>query len=198
MSEPPQIQTILTSKNVSDEHAKQILSKFLVEQRKYFEDAETDGAPNSNIADEDQFDMDDGDNIGTYAELEARVSGIIRSLSGIKRPKVTVATIVEKETPPTPESQIESDSDSIQSPEPKNMKSGDVAIKEESFPNEESPSDIAKSDKKAKKKAAKEARKEAKREAKKVEKEAKKAKKKAEKEAKKLAKKDKKQRKADD
>jgi len=178
MLEPPQVQSILSSRSISDKEANQIVSKFLVEQKKYFEDVETDVVPTNNTSEEDYFDMDDDDNLGTFEEVESRLGGIVRSLSGIKKPIAPTAT-PEKSIPATNAEDNEAEdneSDGKQSPEAEKAESTPTPIKnEEIILALSTPSEITKADKKSVKKAEKEAKKSVKKEAKKAEKEAKKS-----------------------
>ena len=125
----------------------------------------------------DYFDIEDDENVGTFEEIETRLQGIVRSLSGIKKPVITnIPSLLQNDT-----TTAENDTDIITSP-----------IKEESkTPNDVTPSEISKSELKEKKKVEKEARRSAKKaekEAKRAEKEARRAEKKAKKTAKKAAK----------
>jgi histone H1/5 len=201
MIEAPRVQSIISSKSISEKEAKRILSKFLVEQKKYFEDVVTDVAPSTEGSEEDYFDMDDDDDGGTFEETESRLEGIVRSLSGIKKPVITNTPVpLQNNAPSTANADDNEDeevADSIQIPEQEVelAEPTPVSIKEESnISNEASPAEITKSDKKVQKKAEKEAKKSAK----KAGKEAKKAEKKAAKSAKKEAKKDKRKRKSGD
>jgi hypothetical protein len=177
MIEAPKVQSILSSQIISEKEANDILSKFLVEQKRHVEDAATDANPSNDETQEDYFDIEDDENVGTFEEIETRLQGIVRSLSGIKKPVITnIPSHLQNET-----TTAENDKDIITSP-----------IKEESkTSNDATPSEISKSDSKEKKKIEKEARRSAKKaekEAKRAEKEARRAEKKAKKTAKKAAK----------
>ncbi len=198
--EPPQVQAIISSRNISDEGAKKLLSKFLMQQKSFFDDDDKPGVDGEDVMNSDDIivDMGEEDGQGTLEEIHARLEGISRSLSGIKNP-TSPASVVER----TPAALVTSSGDDKSDAEEEPLKFKSEIIDEDtrhSVP--QTPATIEKMDKKSAKKAekeskklAKKAEKEAKKSAKKAEKEAKKSAKKAAKEAKKSAKKVKKEKK---
>ena len=80
MTEAPQIQTILSSCNVSGREAESLISKFLLTQKKYLSSVDVDEVAPSN-SDEEYFDMEDNNAGGTFEEIQSRLEGIVRSLS---------------------------------------------------------------------------------------------------------------------
>jgi len=171
MIEAPQVQSVLSSNNISEKDASRLISKFLVEQKKYIEHNETDVAPANNTSEEDYFDMEDDDNCGTFEEVESRLAGIVRSLSGIKKP--VEQTLAPATSPETPE--VADEDQDMESTADEKAKINQTPVKTEDIALEQA---TPVTDKKLKKKLEKEAKKSSK-----------KAKKKAEKEAKKSAKK---------
>ncbi len=214
MSDGPKVQSILSSRKISHKEAQRLLTKFLAEQKKYNEDSATDLDPSNGASGEDFFDMEDDENSGTFEEIQARLEGILRSLSGVKKPVITsIPETLQNEAVDdagVEEEENTSSSDQNSGEEPVGpIISTPIKQDSDEAAAEEKSSEISKSDKKAKKraekeerksakKAEKEAAKEAKRAKKEAEKEQKKAKKKAAKEAKKAAKKEKRKRSADD
>jgi len=167
MIEAPQVQSVLSSKNISEKDANQLISKFLVEQKKYMENNETDVAPaNGTSEEEDYFDMEDDDCGGTFEEVESRLAGIVRSLSGIKKPIVSLTP-----APAIKTAESEEDED-MESPAEEMVQEKETPVKVENRSIEEL---TPVTDKKLKKKLEKEAKKSAKKVQKKAEKEAKKS-----------------------
>jgi|AntRauTorckE5430_2_1112549.scaffolds.fasta_scaffold10965_2 hypothetical protein len=170
MIEAPQVQYILSSNHISEKDASRLISKFLVEQKKYNEHNEIDIAPANNTSEEEYFDMEDDDNCGTFEEVESRLAGIVRSLSGVKKTvEPTVAPAI------TPAKHGITEEDQSVAPTEEQVETDVIPIKTEEAAIEET---TPITDRKSKKKLEKEAKKSTK-----------KAKKKAEKEAKKSAKK---------
>eukprot|EP00979_Chaetoceros_neogracilis_P014085 scaffold4425_cov281-Chaetoceros_neogracile.AAC.6 len=170
MIEAPQVQYVLSSNHISEKGASRLISKFLVEQKKYNENNEIDNAPANNTSEEEYFDMEDDDNCGTFEEVESRLAGIVRSLSGVKKTvEPTVAPAI------TPAKHGITEEDQSVAPTEEQVETDVIPIKTEEAAIEET---TPITDMKSKKKLEKEAKKSTK-----------KAKKKAEKEAKKSAKK---------
>ena len=206
MIEAPQVQSILNSKYISEKDAKVIISKFLAEQKKYLEDAavettnvipsgdddadgDADGDGDATVGEENAYDMmDDDDNVVGFEEVQSRLGGILRSLSGIKKEQpveynITAASVavspvddqaVDSITPLAAASAAASEAsiaDSVVSAESEsNVPMNDV---DASTPQKKVDKTQRKAEKEAKK-SVKKAEKEAKKSAKKAKKEAKK------------------------
>lgn len=86
MTEPPQVQSIISSFDISSGEAKAFISQFLASQKNYFSSSLEVEVP-SNGDDEEYFDLDDNNNGGTFEEIQSRLETIVRSLTGIKQIK---------------------------------------------------------------------------------------------------------------
>lgn len=79
MTEAPQIQAVLSSRNVSGREAESLISRFLITQKKYLSSTDVEEVVPSN-SDEEYFDMEDNNAGGTFEEIQSRLEGIVRSL----------------------------------------------------------------------------------------------------------------------
>uniref|UniRef100_A0A7S3Q3V1 Uncharacterized protein n=1 Tax=Chaetoceros debilis TaxID=122233 RepID=A0A7S3Q3V1_9STRA len=167
MREPPQVQVILSSNGVSEEDARNMLSRFILHQKNYFDDAhDVDNRKES--SDEDYMNMDEDNDHGTFEETQVRLGGIVRSLSGIKKLPELAPLAPSPNTPVKEEERDQEDDDSGK----KNISETKLSSKK---------SEIAEAARKAEKeakKSAKKAKKEARRSERKTSKSAKKEKKK--------------------
>ena len=207
MIEAPQVQSILNSKYISEKDAKVIISNFLAEQKKYLEDAaaetttnvvpsgdddgdgdgDVDGDADATVGEENAYDMmDDDDNVVGFEEVQSRLGGILRSLSGIKKEQpveynITAASVAVS---PVDDQAVDSITPLAAAASASEASIADSVVSAESESNVPMNVDASTPQKKGDKSQRK-AEKEAKKSAKKAEKEAKKSAKKAKKEAKK-------------
>mmetsp|Transcript_585 Transcript_585/g.706 ORF Transcript_585/g.706 Transcript_585/m.706 type:complete len:175 (+) Transcript_585:153-677(+) len=111
MREPPQVQVILSSNGVSEEDARNMLSRFILHQKNYFDDAhDVDNRKES--SDEDYMNMDEDNDHGTFEETQVRLGGIVRSLSGIKKLPELAPLAPSPNTPVKEEERDQEDDDS--------------------------------------------------------------------------------------
>ena len=202
MIEAPQVQSILNSKYISEKDAKVIISKFLAEQKKYLEDAavettnvipsgdddadaDADADGDATVGEENAYDMmDDDDNVVGFEEVQSRLGGILRSLSGIKKEQPVEYNITAASVAVSPV-----DDQAVDSITP--LAAASEASIADSVVSAESESNVPMNDvdastpQKKVDKSQRKAEREAKKSVKKAEKEAKKSAKKAKKEAKK-------------
>ena len=211
MIEAPQVQSILNSKYISEKDAKVIISNFLAEQKKYLEDAaaetttnvvpsgdddgdgdgDVDGDADATVGEENAYDMmDDDDNVVGFEEVQSRLGGILRSLSGIKKEQPVEYNITAASVAVSPVDDQAVDSITPLAAAATAAASASEASIADSVVSAESESNVpmnvdASTPQKKGDKSQRKAEKEAKKSAKKAEKEAKKSAKKAKKEAKK-------------
>ena len=209
MIEAPQVQSILNSKYISEKDAKVIISNFLAEQKKYLEDAaaetttnvvpsgdddvdaDADADADATVGEENAYDMmDDDDNVVGFEEVQSRLGGILRSLSGIKKEQPVEYNITAASVAVSPVDDQAVDSITPLAAAATAAASASEASIADSVVSAESESNVpmnvdASTPQKKGDKSQRKAEKEAKKSAKKAEKEAKKSAKKAKKEAKK-------------
>lgn len=164
MREPPQVQLILSSNGVSEEDAKNMLSRFILKQKNYFDDAQ-DVDSRKESSDEDYMNMDEDNDHGTLEETQVRLGGIVRSLSGIKKLPELAPVVPHPNTPVKEEVRDDGDDDSGQ------KNTSEISKKSQT-------AEAARKSEKEAKKSAKKAKKEARRLEKKQAKSAKKERKK--------------------
>ena len=203
MIEAPQVQSILNSKYISEKDAKVIISKFLAEQKKYLEDAavettnvipsgdddadgDADGDGDATVGEENAYDMmDDDDNVVGFEEVQSRLGGILRSLSGIKKEQPVEYNITAASVAVSPVDDQAVDSITPLAAAASEASVADSVVSAESLSNVPMNDVDASTPQKKVDKTQRKAEKEAKKSVKKAEKEAKKSAKKAKKEAKK-------------
>ena len=203
MIEAPQVQSILNSKYISEKDAKVIISKFLAEQKKYLEDAavettnvipsgdddadgDADGDGDATVGEENAYDMmDDDDNVVGFEEVQSRLGGILRSLSGIKKEQPVEYNITAASVAVSPVDDQAVDSITPLAAAASEASVADSVVSAESLSNVPMNDVDASTPQKKVDKTQRKAEREAKKSVKKAEKEAKKSAKKAKKEAKK-------------